>query len=59
VCTSAEARSPVAAAAAVPLPLAVDMPTKVDKHMDEISAYALQCNVRARFKAAEVDSIVQ
>jgi hypothetical protein len=35
------------------------MPAQVDKHMDEISAYALQCNVRARFKAVEVDSIVQ
>jgi hypothetical protein len=44
-------------------PVAADVPAQVDNYMDEISTREistrdLQGNVRARFRAAEVDSIL-
>jgi hypothetical protein len=39
-------------------PVAADVPAQVDNYMDEISTRDLQGNVRARFRAAEVDSIL-
>jgi hypothetical protein len=39
-------------------PVAADVPAQVDNYMDEISTRDLRGNVRARFRAAEVDSIL-
>jgi hypothetical protein len=39
-------------------PVAADVPAQIDNYMDEISTRDLQGNVRARFRAAEVDSIL-
>jgi hypothetical protein len=39
-------------------PVAADVPAQIDNYMDEMSTRDLQGNVRARFRAVEVDSIL-
>jgi hypothetical protein len=39
-------------------PVAADVPAQIDNYMDEISTRDPQGNVRARFRAVEVDSIL-
>jgi hypothetical protein len=39
-------------------PVDADVPAQVDNYMDEISTRDLQGNVKAQFRAPEVDSIL-